>query len=219
MVDKSGKSPAKEEPEGPAETTPPAKAGFFARFLTRKWLFILIGGSIILHAAGLAYYRLRPRTEPASNAEVSLGNFHFEADKAEGGRIAKADFSLHIALLEPVDPLAKQRLASRKYHVQQEVEELLRKAHSGDFEDPGLQELKRQLLEQINQALNLRAVGEIIITDLNLNRPDGRAVALAHSKQSPPFDEPASDKPAATSAVKPAAPQSTSGGLADAEAR
>ena len=198
MAEKSGKSPAKEEPEGTVQATPPAKAGFFARFLTLKWLFILIGGSIILHAAGLTYYRLRPHTEQATSAEVSLGNFHFEADKAEGGRIAKAEFSLHVALLEPVDPLVKQRLASRKYHVQQEVEELLRKAHSGDFEDPGLQELKRQLLEQINQALNLRAVAEIIITDLKLNRPDGRAVA---------------------SAVKPADPPTASGGLADAESR
>ena len=121
--------------------------------------------------------------------------------------------------MEPVDPLVKQRLAGRKYHVQQEVEELLRKAHSGDFEDPGLQELKRQLLEQINQALNLRAVAEIIITDLKLNRPDGRAVALTHSKQSPPFDEPAPDKWAATSAGKSADPPPASAGLADAEAR
>ena len=150
-------------------------------FPHRKVAADRLGVSIALHVAGLAYYRLRQRPEPAPGAEIGLGDFHFEADKSEGGGISKADFSLHVALLEPVDPTARQRLAARKYHIQQDVEELLRKAHSGDFDDPGLTDLKRQLHEQINQAIGVRAVSEIIVTDLKLSRSGPQGLALAHA--------------------------------------
>jgi flagellar basal body-associated protein FliL len=217
MVDKGPKASAEEQPEGAAPSAPAAKAGFFSRIFTRKWLLVLLGMSVTLNAASFAYYRLRQRPEQAPPGELGLGNFHFEADKSEGGRIAKADFSLHVALLEPVDPLAKQRLATRKYHIQQDVEELLRKAHSGDFEDPGLQEMKRQLLEQINQTIGLRTVAEIIITDLRLRRSDQDGTAQARAKQSLPWDESPPERQAGPAAGKKAA--SASGGLADAEAR
>ncbi len=108
---------------------------------------------------------------------------------ARAGGISKADFSLHLALLEPVDPKAGQRLAARKYHIQQDVEELLRKAHSGDFEDPNLTDLKRQLQEQINQAIGLRAISEVIITDLRLHRAGQQGMALAHAGPLPSGDE------------------------------
>ena len=174
MAERATTAPDEGSETKSAPTAKPAKASFFKRFLTPTWLLLVIGVSIVLHGAGFAYYRMRNHTEQAPSAEISLGVFHFEADKAESGHAAKAEFTLHVALLEPVDPAAKQRLAMRKFHIQQDVEELLRKAHSGDFDDPGLQELKRQLHEQINQAIGIRAVSEIIITDLKLQR-NGRA--------------------------------------------
>ena len=72
-------------------------------------------------------------------------------------------------------------MAARKYHIQQDVEELLRKAHSGDFDDPGLTDLKRQLREQISQDIGVRAVSEIIVTDLKLSRSGPQGLALAHA--------------------------------------
>ncbi len=170
MAEKPNKEADAVEPAGVEAPAAPVKAPFYARFLTAKWLLIVVGVSVVLHVAGLAYVRVRLHTEPPSNGEIGLGAFHFEGDRSEGGSVGKADFSLHISLLEPVDLAARQRLAARKYHVQQDVEELLRKAHSGDFEDPGLTDLKRQLHEQINQTLGVRTVAEVIITDLKLQR-------------------------------------------------
>jgi flagellar basal body-associated protein FliL len=185
MAERATKVANAGEAESPAVVVPVAPKSFFPRISLQKWLLIVVGVSILLHGVGFTYYRLRQRPEPAPSAEVSLGNFHFQADKVERGATARADFSLHVALLEPVDPLARQRLAARKYHIQQDVEELLRKAHSGDFDDPGLQELKRQLHEQINQALGTRAVAEIIITDLKLQRsgqPSAAGLAEAETR-------------------------------------
>jgi len=61
---------------------------------------------------------------------------------------------------------ARTRLAARKFKVQQDVEQLLRQAHPDDFADPVLAGLKRQLQEQINESLGLRAISEVIITSL-----------------------------------------------------
>ncbi|MGO8690608.1 MAG: hypothetical protein ACLQLG_13375 [Thermoguttaceae bacterium] len=170
MAEKPNKEADAAEPASVEAPAAAVKTPFYARFLTAKWLLIVVGVSVVLHVAGLAYVRVRLHTEPPSNGEIGLGAFHFEGDRSEGGSVGKADFSLHISLLEPVDLAARQRLAARKYHVQQDVEELLRKAHSGDFEDPGLTDLKRQLHEQINQTLGVRTVAEVIITDLKLQR-------------------------------------------------
>ncbi len=45
---------------------------------------------------------------------------------------------------------------------------MLRKAHDGDFDDPSLRELKRQMQEQINQTLGMRAIAAVIMADLKL---------------------------------------------------
>ncbi len=209
MAEKASKAPDDGESTSPTQTPTASKTPLWARFLTGKWLLIVVGVSIVLHLAGLAYFRLCQHTEPPPSAEIALGVFHFEADKSEGGGIGKADFSLHVALLEPVDPAARQRLAARKYHIQQDVEELLRKAHSGDFDDPGLTDLKRQLHEQINQAIGLRAVSEVIVTDLKLSRSQ-QSLALAHAGPLPLGEE--SSTPA-----KPAAKRAEHSADADAQ--
>jgi hypothetical protein len=213
MAEKPSKAPDETEPAA-AQTAGPAKTPIFTRFFTGKWLLIVVGVSIVLHVAGLAYIRVRERPEPSCGGEIGLGAFHFEADRSEGGNINKADFSLHMALLEPVDSTAQQRLAARKYHVQQDVEELLRKAHSGDFEDPGLTDLKRQLREQINQALGVRAVAEVIITDLKLQRGP-QSVALARAEGSPAAEEPSAAKQTSKRSKRPA----EISGAADADGR
>ena len=49
--------------------------------------------------------------------------------------------------------------------------------------------MKRQLHEQINQAIGLRAVSEVIITDLRLHRAGQQGMALAHAGPLPSGDE------------------------------
>ena len=168
-----------------------------------------------LHGATFVYLRLQQRTEPPPGPEVGLGAFHFEADRAEGGRIAQADFSLHVALLEPPDPAARCRLIAHTRHVQQAVEELLRKAHGGDFDDPGVHDLKRQLLEQINQALGTRTISEVMVTDLKLQRIDEPKPSVSRTVHSLPWEEAAGGR---SGEDKPS-PAAKSTGLADADKR
>ena len=129
------------------------------------------------------------RQQAPSPSEIDLGTFRFETERAEGGQTLHADFSLHVALQEAAERVARQKLSARKFRVQQDVEELLRKAHAGDFDDPALQELKRQLLEQIDQTLGLRAVSEVIITGLKLQR-EGPPRPRSPAPPAPPTDAP-----------------------------
>jgi flagellar basal body-associated protein FliL len=179
-AEKANSRPTDESPQ--AASAEPGHSGGLAKvagLVTKKWLLVLLGVSIVGQAAGFAYYRSRERPPaPHPVAEIPLGTFHFEADKTEGGRVAQAEFSLHVALLDPADRAAQQLIADRKYRVQQEMEQLLRKAHGGDFDDPALRDLKRQMQEQINQTLGLRAVSDVIITDLKMRR-DAKAGAVA----------------------------------------
>ena len=136
MAEKPTKK-SEEEAEPSAQAAAAPKTSLFQRSISVKWLLVVVAVSMALHGATFVYLRLQQRTEPPPGPEVGLGAFHFEADRAEGGRIAQADFSLHVALLEPPDPAARCRLIAHTRHVQQAVEELLRKAHGGDFDDPG----------------------------------------------------------------------------------
>jgi flagellar basal body-associated protein FliL len=183
-----------EEPATPAPQTSRLRAGIasLAKLFTKKWILILVLLTLVIHGLGFAYYRLRQESPPPRlSPEVALGAYRFEADRNEGGRVSRADFALHVAFIDGVDRAARQRLDDRKLRVQQDVEELLRRAHGGDFEDPGLQELKRQLQERINQTLGIRAVADVIVTDLRLQRSPRAGPSAASTAQSAPTDRPA----------------------------
>lgn len=174
----------------PDRPSTPSKMAWWRGFSTRKWVVILVVGSVVLHAIGFTYSRLAGRTPPNSGTpEVSLGVFRFEADKDEAGRVTAAEFSLHIALLEQVDQAARGQLEAHRLRVQQGVEELLRQAHGGDFDDPDLGELKRRLQEQINETLGMRAIADVIITDLKLQHNDRNREALTDSGDLVPWVE------------------------------
>lgn len=162
----------KDEASSPEESSNAlSRLGGLRRFLTKKWIVIVIVASVVFHGLGFACYQLFGQSAPTDlRPEVSLGKFRFEADEAEGGRIRGAELSLHVALLEDVISAAQNRMETHKFRVRQDVEELFRQAHSGDFEDPNLRELKRQLQAQINKTLDLRmnVVSAVIITDLKL---------------------------------------------------
>jgi len=153
------------------EPTPEKAVGLLARFLTPKWLAILLAVSIAGHAVGFAYFKLA-RTWQAKEPtlEVSLGEFRFEADPSERSQITSADFSLHIALLNQVEAAARAELRAKERRARQAVEELTRQAHGGDFDDPLLVVFKNRLQEGINETLGLRVISEVIITDLKLQR-------------------------------------------------
>ena len=184
------------EKDGPAEADKPSRrrlADLTNRLLTRKWLAIILGVSVVFHAVAFGYYKLRAGgSDRPAEGEVSLGEYQFVAPRPVLGQVAEASFSLHLALLAEVDTAARQRLEARTFRVQQEIEQFLRCAHSDDFDDPVLEELKRQLQEQINGTLGLRAIAEVIITDLQTHRLPEPSAPTAETAEAPPWaDTPA----------------------------
>ena len=179
-----------EQTEVTARKQTSGKVAWWRRLLTRKWLAILVLASLVAHGIGFAYFRFTERRPPAiTSPEVGLGTFRFEADDKQASRITNAEFSLHIALLEHVDGAARQRLDAYRFRVQQDVEELLRRAHGGDFDDPGLGELKRQLQERINETLGMRAIAEVIVTNLKLRHNNQDVGLVTGTAESVPWVE------------------------------
>ena len=179
------------EPQQPEEASL-KKSGFFRSLFTtnKKWLAILVGAAIALQGVGLACYKLgRAHCNVNPSAEIDLGQYCFVAYGAEDGPIGGAKFQLHIALLEQVDRAARKRLNQRQYRVRQDVEQLLRRAHGGDFDDPDLGELKRQLQEQINETLGMRAIADVVITDLKLQDSGRRRNRVSDTAESVPWAE------------------------------
>lgn len=164
--------------------------------LAPKLIVTIVVGTVIVQAMLLGYYRLAggatADAEAVSGGEVTLGQFQFEASPHEVGRVQAARFQLHLALLPDIDEVARLRLKQRQFRVQQDIEQLMRQAHSGDFNDPPLTELKRQLQEQVNETLGIRAVSEVIITDLELEQspvPESHAETAAQPRNTAPWSE------------------------------
>ena len=144
------------------------KTGAVKRILNSKVIIVLVAITVVINGVGLAFHSVGRNSNANSNAEHDLGNYHFLSDLSEKGQIAAAEFHLHIAVLEDVKQEAYRRLGNRKFRVQQDIEELLRQAHSGDFTDPTLGELKRRVQARINETLEMRVIADVIITDLKL---------------------------------------------------
>ncbi len=158
----------------------------FGRLLSRKGIAGLLILSIVVHLTGIVYFQVfagGPVTVP--DPEIALGEFEFSAGKSELGQITGAKFQLHISPLEKVEPEARYKLHIRKFRVQQDIEELLRQAHGGDFVDPKLAELKRRLQEQVNATLGMRVIADVIITDLELQRRELEEVEVIAEADEP----------------------------------
>jgi len=193
--EKQRDQPSADQAAGKTATRRARLVALLDRHVSKRWLAVLLGISLLGHGIGFAVYSLRRgRAEPeVPHKEISLGEYQFAPEQREGSPVLGAGFSLHIALLEDFDRLARRLLAQRKYRVQQGIEELLRKAHGGDFRDPGLAQLKQQLQERVNEILGVRAISDVIITDLEIQHaPEatGTAVETAGSAPWADGDEP-----------------------------
>ena len=137
-------------------------------FWSQKWFLIsLLVGSFMAHGLGFTLYTIRfANSENLSGMEFELGKFEFLSKRTPESTIETAKFNLFISLLSEVDSPARLLLKRHQYKVHQGIEELLRQAHEGDFDDPTLQELKRQLQATINKTIKKKVIDEVIITDL-----------------------------------------------------
>jgi flagellar basal body-associated protein FliL len=170
MAEKEDKtdSPEKEPPKA----APAAKRGkLWSKLANRRTLGAVLAVSVIAHGVGFIYYN-KLRQIIVQSPEVGLGEFGFESADTRLSAVMQASFSLHVSLLTDIEPKARARLYARRFRVQQDIEQLLRKSQGGDFEDHELAELKRQIQEQINTTLDMRAIEQVIITDLEVVRAD-----------------------------------------------
>lgn len=167
--------------QGATETPTPAthNPGLIrrvARLVKQNWVVAFIFVLVMIHASLFAAWKLSSGGPPPPS-EVTLGEFAFAGEPLPGAPISHVDFRLHVALLDGALYRGHQLLAEHRHKVQQAVEELLRKSHSADFDDPQLGELKRRMQATINRTLGEQVVGEVIITDLELERVAGRPPA------------------------------------------
>lgn len=143
---------------------------WWGELLNPRWIALFVVLCCLLPGIVYGYSRFGAASGAGEDCqgEESIGEFRFSADGNERSRVVAASFHVHLALIPETAVLGRARLTSHKFRVQQGVEQLLRQAHGGDFEDPSLGDLKRQLQEQINETLGIRAVADVVVTDLNL---------------------------------------------------
>lgn len=144
---------------------------WWRRFLTKRWLPILCVVTLLLHCGLLASWRSAIQGPEEKLSEIELGEFRF-INTEKNARVEQAEFDIHVSLLLGTERLGSQRLAEKKFLVQQGIEELLRQTHAADFDDPTLAELKRQIQEKINESVEMRTVETVIITDLEKSSRD-----------------------------------------------
>ncbi|NQT38727.1 MAG: hypothetical protein HQ581_14625 [Planctomycetes bacterium] len=154
-----------------ASPAPPPGRTWLFKLATRRWLGIFLGVSLLTHGVVLVCYGLSTGGSGAGlPPEVTLGEFTFTAEDESDSPVASAVFTVHLSLIAEVAQTAEQLLQVNKFRVQQDIEELLRQAHGGDFEDTDLGDLKHRLQEQISETLSARVIAQVIITDLQLGR-------------------------------------------------
>jgi hypothetical protein len=185
----------KKQPEGAAAGSEnsaeekPRLARRLMALLQRSWIVAFIFTLVMIHAMLFAAWKLRSAA-PLPPNEVTLGEFGFIGETLPGNPISRADFRLHVSLLEGARFHGHELLAEKQHKVQQEVEQLLRQSHGADFEDPLLGELKRRIQAVINRTLGEHVIGEIIITDLQLDRsPLPSAAETAKPAEAKPWRE------------------------------
>jgi hypothetical protein len=171
LMPEEAKHPEPEQEDSVVESSIPEGRKAW-QFLKGKWFLqsvvILVVLSVVFQAGGWIYYYTNTSGGTAQSLEIGLGQYEFKTIPPVRGRIAQAQFSLHVTLLKDLEKTGRKALENHKYRVQQDVEQLLRQVHGGDFEEPDLGGLKLQIREKIDKAVGSRVVSDVIITDLKL---------------------------------------------------
>ena len=197
MAEETQKPEANDVPQDGTQADSPEKSDEKAnsqkkgvgRVLNSKVIAVLVVLTVIINIAGLVFQSVANSAKTAARDEHNLGTYHFLADPSEKGLITAAEFNLHIAILDDIEKEARRRLDAKKFRVQQDIEELLRKAHGGDFDDPSLGELKRRLQARINETLGMMAIADVIVTDLKLDKIMPTSKPSDETSQSLPWIE------------------------------
>ena len=177
-----------------AKSGPNGRLSRVLQAASRNGLMIVLAVSLIANGAILTMLGSQDASvAPQPSPEVPLGQFTFVSSQAEAGQVVQADFTIHVALSEELEKEGQRRIEKRKFRLQQDMEELLRGAHSGDFDDPLLRGLKEKLKERVEKTLGIRAVAYVIITGLKTDRSESAPVVEEEPTVLVPWAEPADE--------------------------
>lgn len=191
----SSMAPEKKQSPSPGgeipDPTPPTKPAKWNPAIASYALPVALGVSMLANLVGVFYFRsFSLGARPAAAHEIPLGNYRFIAEEYEPGQVTEANFALYVELVRQAEEPARRLLETRRQKVRQNVEELLRTAHGGDFNDPALSELKSQIQKRVNETLQIRAVTDVIVNELQMERAQPPNLTAAEPKKAVPWVEP-----------------------------
>jgi flagellar basal body-associated protein FliL len=135
-----------------------------------RWAAAIVVASLVVHGALFLLLKKSGAPQPAP-VEQAVGSFNFVAVDAGKTSGAPAKFDLHIRFVDDLEKSGRQRLLAHQYRVREAVENLLRKTQGVELSDPAVARLKHEIQERIDGAIDLRAVAEVIITNLQIDSP------------------------------------------------
>jgi flagellar basal body-associated protein FliL len=156
---------AKPKPAADAPADPASKQRWWEALLTQRWLIVLVVGSLLVHAVVFGIAR-KTAGRAAPPTEYTLGTFSFISPVAGDSHAPPGKFDLHVRFLDELDSVARQRITAHQFRVRESIEDLLRSSAGMNLDDQSLTRLKHQIQQRIDDDLDLRAVAEVIITDL-----------------------------------------------------
>jgi flagellar basal body-associated protein FliL len=150
-----------------AATALPSKTAWWKSLLTPRWLVVFIAVSLVIHGAIFILVR-RAAARPAPPAEYTVGAFALTAGAPGELHALPGKFELHVRFIDDLQSQATARMVNHQFRVREAVENLLRKSRGIELDELAIARLKHQIQAQINEAIDLHAVAEVMITDLTL---------------------------------------------------
>jgi flagellar basal body-associated protein FliL len=189
-------APAK-APTDASTTEASAAKPWWKSLLRGRWLAILIVGSLAIHSIVFILVRKSSTKSATPQGEFTVGAFILTAidhpESSSEHREAIEKFNLHVRFIDDLDTLARQRSVAHQFRVRESLEGLMRKSKDVELDEAGMARLKHQIQQRIDEAIDLHAVAEVIITDLTITP----TTAIAGSAEP-------SARPAPTTALAPA---------------
>jgi flagellar basal body-associated protein FliL len=155
------------QPTEAAAAPADAKTKWWKSLLTPRWLVVFVAVSLVIHAVIFVLVR-RSAARPAIPPEYTVGAFNLIAGQLGDSHGVPGKFELHVRFIDDLQSQANARIANHQFRVREAIENLLRKSHGIELDDQAIARLKHQIQEQIDQAIDLRAVAEVMITDLTI---------------------------------------------------
>ncbi len=164
----TGHPESSHHPEVAEVAAPQVKKRISFNLSTVVAFFVLL---VAFHGALFAWIETHngaPQAEAEPATELPLGKYHFATSSAGNALVRSADFSIYVTLLRTDEKKARSVLKTHERRVRQEIEQILRQSHGGDFSDPSLIGLKDTIRSQLNELFGFKAIGAVVITDMTM---------------------------------------------------